>query len=203
MQINKMTAAYTTGTKTNIENSKTKKIPDKVEQEPKKEYDKISLSQNKKFENEIENYNVQRKNTPINRNTGIDKTGFMIDKGTASNTTVFINRSAYDQILNATTFGDKKWEEMGVDDNKRWVVINGQRFECEHTPEEKALRKRLQKTLVDYLIEADQKKVDKKYNGKDKPKGNIEALTNNKEVMGLLGEIFHAGTADEILKKIS
>lgn len=203
MQISKMTAAYTTSTKTNIENSKTKKISDKVEQEPKKEYDKISLSQNKKFENEIENYNVQRKNAPINRNTGIDTTGFMIDKGTASNTTVFINRSAYDQILNATTFGDKKWEEMGVDDNKRWVVINGQRFECEHTPEEKALRKRLQKTLVDYLIEADQKKADKKDNGKDKPKGNIEALTNNKEVMGLLGEIFHAGTADEILKKIS
>lgn len=203
MQISKMTAAYTTSTKTNIENNKTKKISDKVEEEPKKEYDKISLSQNKKFENEMENYNVQRKNAPINRNTGIDATGFMIDKGTASHTTVFINRSAYDQILNATTFGDKKWEEMGVDDNKRWVVINGQRFECEHTPEEKALRKRLQKTLVDYLIEADQKKADKKDNGKDKPKGNIEALTNNKEVTGLLGEIFHVGTVDEILKKIS
>lgn len=202
MQIGKFTtnSNFNTKTKINTGTDRKKNMSDSISTN---RFDKVILSQNKGSENVIENYNEQRKSIPVNQSNIIASTDFMIDKGTASHTTVFINRSAYDQILNVTTFGDKKWEEMGVDDDKRWVVVNGQRFECEHTPEEKALRKRLQKTLVDYMIEADQKKADKKYNGKDKPKGNIEALTNNKEVMGLLGEIFHVGTPEEILKKIS
>lgn len=180
-----------TNTKTNID--KNKNSTNEMSTERTKGFDKIILSQNKASEDVIGNYNAQN----------INLKGFTMDKGTAAHTTVFVNRSAYDQILSATTFGNQKWEEMGVDDEKRWVVINGQRFECEHTQEEKALRKRLQKTLLDYFIEADQKKAAKKNNGNDKPKGNIEALINNKEVMALLGGIFHVGTADEILKKIS
>lgn len=150
------------------------------------------------------NYNLyKRMSLKTNILEKIDFSPNSIDKGTASNTTVFVNREAYDQILSTTTFGEKKWEEMGVDDEKRWVVINGQRFECEHSAEEKALRKRLKKTLVDYLIEEDKKKLDKKDNGTNKPKGNIEALTQNKEVMNLLGKIFNVGTNDEILRKLA
>lgn len=201
MEIGKFTTNFNSNTKTKI-NTGTEGKKNMSDGVSTNRFDKVILSQNKGSENVIENYNSQRRNVQVNQRNSVALTGFMIDKGTASHTTVFINRSAYDKILNATTFGEQKWDEMGVDNDKRWVVINGQRFECEHTPEEKALRKSLQKTLVDYLIEANQKKADKKDNGKDKPKGNIEALTNNKEVMGLLGEIFHAGTADEILRKI-
>ncbi|MFV0517445.1 MAG: hypothetical protein ACK5MV_08610 [Aminipila sp.] len=126
-----------------------------------------------------------------------------IDKGTAKGTTVSINRNAYDKILSATTYGEPKWEEMGIDNEKRWVVINGQRFECELSPEEKAQRNKAQKTLIDYLFEKDEKKEKLKINGDNKPKGNIEALTNNGEVMNLLGRVFNTSDTDSILSKLA
>lgn len=132
--------------------------------------------------------------------------GSSFDKGTASQTTVYVNRSAYDQILSATTFGETKWEEMGVDNEKRWVVVNGQRFECEHSPEEKAMRKRAQMTLMDYILEEDEKKKEEnkcKDNGVGKPRGNIEALSSNVEVMKLLSKIFKADTPEVILSKLA
>lgn len=58
------------------------------------------------------------------------------DKGTAAEINVKVNRSAFDRIVNETTYGETKWEELGVDNNKRWVVVNGQRFEVEHSVEE-------------------------------------------------------------------
>lgn len=132
--------------------------------------------------------------------------GSSFDKGTASQTTVYVNRSAYGQILSATTFGETKWEEMGVDDEKRWVVVNGQRFECEHSPEEKAMRKRVQMTFMDYILEEDKKKKEEnkgKDNGVGKPRGNIDALSSNVEVMKLLSKIFKADIPEVILSKLS
>lgn len=40
---------------------------------------------------------------------------------------------------------------MGVDGEKRWVVVNGQRFKCPLSEEEKAAKKRAQLTLLDYI----------------------------------------------------
>ncbi|MBF8984867.1 hypothetical protein IZY60_15100 [Lutibacter sp. B2] len=152
-------------------------------------------------------YNVyDKKGLYTVSNSQVLPIGSSFDKGTASQTTVYVNRSAYDQILSSTTFGEMKWDEMGVDDEKRWVVVNGQRFECEHSPEEKAMRKRAQMTLMDYILEEDEKKKEEnkgKDNGLGKPRGNIEALSSNVEVMKLLSEIFKTNTPEVILSKLS
>lgn len=152
-------------------------------------------------------YSVYDKNgLYASSNSQVLPIGSSFDKGTASQTTVYVNRSAYDQILSATTFGETKWEEMGVDNEKRWVVINGQRFECEHSPEEKAMRKRAQMTLMDYILEEDNKKKEEnkgKDNGPGKPRGNIDALSGNEEVMKLLSKIFKADTPEVILSKLA
>ena len=129
-----------------------------------------------------------------------------LDKGTASHTTVFVNRQAFDKILNETTYGETKWEEFGVSNNKRWVVVNGQRFEVEQSAEEKARIKNATKTLVDYILESEENiKEKEKYkdNGIGKPKGNIEALEDNQEVMNLLGKIFNSSNTEEILGSLS
>lgn len=132
------------------------------------------------------------------------QSGFDVDKGTASNTTVFVNRDAYEKIAYASTFGEPKWEEMGCDDEKRWVVINGQRFECPHSKEEKELRRRLRKGIIEILEEYDNKKKAKdKYKSESKPVGNIEALKSNDVVMNLLGRIFKTNSSDSILSKIA
>lgn len=129
-----------------------------------------------------------------------------VDKGTASHTTISINRQAFDKILNETTYGETKWEECGVDNNKRWVVVNGQRFEVEHSAEEKARIKNASKTLIDYILESEENIKEKEEfnnNGIGKPKGNIEALQNNQEVMNLLGKIFNSSDEKEILGSLS
>ena len=149
----------------------------------------------------VENYTNKGISYPINSSP--TKSISILDKGTAANTTVYVNRSAYDKILHATTFGEMKWEEMGVDGDKRWVVINGQRFECEHSPEEKELRKKMQKSLLDYLEENyENRKSKAKCNGADKPRGNIEALKSNKEVMALLQDIFKQSSPDGVLSQL-
>lgn len=131
----------------------------------------------------------------------VSSVGGSFDKGTAIETTVHVSRSAFDKILNETTHGETKWEECGVDNNKRWVVVNGQRFEVEHSPAEKARLKNAQKTFLDYIIESDERMREKnkgKDNGVDKPRGNIEALKNNEEVMKLLGRIFNSTSSEGI-----
>lgn len=128
-----------------------------------------------------------------------------VDTGTASKTTVQVSRSAFDKILNATTYGETKWEECGNDGNKRWVVVNGQRFEVQLSAAEKAKMKNSQKKFLDYIVESDSKIKEEnkgKCNGMNKPLGNIEALRNNKEVVELLGKIFNANTSEGVLKNL-
>ncbi len=121
-----------------------------------------------------------------------------VDKGTAAETTVQINRNAFDAIVSHTTYGDPKWEELGVDDEKRWVVVNGQRFEVEHSPEEKAQRRRAKRmTLVDFMDER-QNKDEKKAN---RPHA-LDALKKNSEVLSVLKRIFGVKTDAEVFNKI-
>lgn len=156
-------------------------------------------------EDRFENYNKKGMTQAIASRSTSPISDF--DKGTAATTTVFVSRQVYDQIAYATTYGDVKWQEMGVDDNKRWIVINGQRFETEHSPEEKALRKKLANTsLVNLLNQSDRDKKDTKKgqdNGPGMPRGNIEALKSNREVMSLLGRIFNASSDEAILSHLS
>ncbi len=128
-----------------------------------------------------------------------------IDKGTAAHTTVQVSRSAFDKILTATTYGETKWEECGNDGNKRWVVVNGQRFEVPLSAAEKARMKNSQKTILDYIEESDSKIKEEnkgRNNGINKPRGNIEALRNNKEVVELLGKIFNTDTFERVLENL-
>lgn len=151
----------------------------------------------------VELYNGQGKQYALNTNKASNS--LAVDKGTALATTVYINRNAYDRILNATTFGEIKWEETGVDDEKRWVVVNGQRFECEHSPEEKALRKEMRKNFLDYIDEsAEKRKKQDKSNSKEseQPTGNIKALKSNEKIIGLLQDIFKAGDLDDLFKQL-
>lgn len=117
-----------------------------------------------------------------------------MDKGTAAWTTVNVSRKAFDSIVSATTGGTIQWEELGVDENKRWVVINGQRFECEHSPEEKAARRRAQMTLMDYLEAI--KKFKKEQKDPAKEPGNLDALKANGPVMDLIKQISGSSTDD-------
>lgn len=125
-----------------------------------------------------------------------------VDTGTAKDTTVYVGRLAFEQIVKESTYGSLKWEELGGDDEKRWVVINGQRFECEHSPQEKALRKQIKeqsgKTLLDYIEEHFDKDEFRK---QKQDKGNVEKLKSNSEVMKMLSRIFGCN-GDDVFSKL-
>ena len=112
-----------------------------------------------------------------------------LDKGTAIGTTVMVNRGAFDSIVSYSTDNEPKWDELGCDGDKRWVVINGQRFEVEHSPEEKALRKRAMRSLVeimnDYDIERKKESMKNDNNNKDTLKENTKVVDVLKRVFGL------------------
>lgn len=131
--------------------------------------------------------------------------GLSADKGTAAHTTVYVDRNAYDKIVNATTYKDRQpdWEEIGCDGEKRWVVINGQRFECPLSQAEKNQRKRMQGSyddLLDALIKNSHKhNVDKNHDFR----GNIESLKSNEKVVQLLHGIFGTSSFDDLLMQLS
>ncbi|GAA0076917.1 hypothetical protein UT300005_12950 [Clostridium sp. CTA-5] len=124
---------------------------------------------------------------------------FGLDKGTASNTTIFVNKGTFNQIANYTTDNpDCQWEEIGCDGVKRWVVVNGQRFECPLSKEERAAYEQASKTIIDYINEEEEKK-EKKYSDKESEPINFEfnvdgsisigdesLLSSNPKISGLL-----------------
>ncbi len=85
--------------------------------------------------------------------------GIMLDKGTAANTTVYVNYSTFRQIVNYTANNEEcPWTELGIDGEKRWIVVNGQRFECPLSEEEKEAFKKASLTLFDVLEEYEKTK---------------------------------------------
>ncbi len=62
-----------------------------------------------------------------------------------------------------------------MDNEKRWIVINGQRFEVEHSPAEKRVRERAQMSLLDYIDEIESKKETDE-NKMAENRNNIEGL---------------------------
>lgn len=81
------------------------------------------------------------------------------DKGTASHTTLYVDNATFQQIATySTNHPETQWSEIGKDSEKRWIVVNGQRFESPLSEEEKAIAKRAQMSLLDYLEEAAERK---------------------------------------------
>ena len=133
-----------------------------------------------------------------------------LDKGTAANTTLYVDKNTFNNIVSYSTNNDDcKWDELGVDGEKRWVVINGQRFECPLSKEEKEAYKNDSKTILDYIIEAEQEKEEKESKEKNKTDINVNSngeinlsgnsqtfesskiknLLNNDKVMTMLKDI--------------
>ncbi|PIH05388.1 hypothetical protein [Clostridium combesii] len=133
--------------------------------------------------------------------------GIMLDKGTAANTTVCVNYSTFRQIVNYTANNEQcPWTELGIDGEKRWVVVNGQRFECPLSEEEKEAFKKASLTLFDVLEEYEKEKeklpsqrkenkkveidFDKdKLNVSDESNSKVSNLLKNKKVMNMLRDI--------------
>ncbi|MFV3011623.1 hypothetical protein ACLD43_08310 [Clostridium botulinum] len=133
--------------------------------------------------------------------------GIMLDKGTAANTTVYVNYSTFRQIVNYTANNEEcPWTELGIDDEKRWIVVNGQRFECPLSEEEKEAFKKASLTLFDVLEEYEKAKEKLPSQGKENKKVEIDFdkdklsvsdesnskvsnLLKNKKVMSMLRDI--------------
>ena len=110
--------------------------------------------------------------------------GVTIDKGTAAHTTLYVDRGSFNQIVDYTTNNpDCQWEELGIDDEKRWVVVNGQRFECPLSEQEKEMRRRLRKGLVEILDEADKEMEKYKSKFQKKESATLTLDENNKVVL--------------------
>lgn len=131
-----------------------------------KEY--ISSSKDSKLEKSLEFKDSIDISTSIRKLSSANSIGgITIDKGTAAHTTLYVDRSSFDQITNYSTNNEEcKWEELGIDDEKRWVVINGQRFECPLSEEEKEARRRLRKGFIEMIIEAEEERDKHKSNFK-------------------------------------
>ncbi|EMU54452.1 hypothetical protein AB2T96_01335 [Clostridium butyricum] len=114
--------------------------------------------------------------------------GITLDKGTAANTTLYVDRSTFDQIVNYMTSNpESNWEELGMDDEKRWIVVNGQRFECPLSKAEKEAIRRAKKGLIGMLDEADKErekqdsvKLNFDKNNKIKLNGDVSVQLNDK-----------------------
>lgn len=170
---------------------------------------KSGLGKSSKFKDVLD-ISTSRKNLSRTNYIG----GMTTDKGTAANTTLYVDRGSLEKILNYTTNNPEcKWDEMGFDDEKTWVVVNGQRFECPRSEEEKELRRRLRKGLIGMLEEGDKEREKHKSkserhdsvklsfdeNNKIKLNGDvslqsndkIKNLMNNDKVMKMLTDIMN------------
>lgn len=158
-----------------------------------------------KSTNPIQNKNRQKDTIELSNTSRTMGNMLSMDKGTASHTTLYVDNSTFQKIATYTTnHPETRWTELGKDCDKRWIVVNGQRFESPLSEEEKALMKRGEMTLLDYLREIEEHKektetkekvtLDFAKNGitdsSNDPK--INGLLKNKEVMEMLKNISKA-----------
>lgn len=157
-----------------------------------------------KSTNPIQNKNRQKDTIELSNTSRTMGNMLSIDKGTASHTTLYVDNSTFQKIATYTTnHPETKWTELGKDSDKRWIVVNGQRFESPLSEEEKALMKRGEMTLLDYLLEIEEHK--EKTETKEKvtldfaAKNGITDSSNDPKINGLLQN----KEVMEILKNIS
>lgn len=169
-------------------------------------YDKMGVMTTKKQieqgtlqQNQDKKFPVKNRDTYIPQMTTKVKMPSSLDKGTASHTTIQVDRSTFDKISNYTTYsGEVTWEELGKDGNKRWIVVNGQRFECELSEQEKAMMKNAQKTLIDYMEETEEER--KKLENKQKVDYPISDDIDNEKLKNLKENTVVVNMLDKLSK---
>lgn len=165
---------------------------------------------NKEIYKQQDSINISTHSSKIAGCTAIG--GLTVDKGTAANTTIYVNSATYDQILSYTTNNPNcKWEEMGFDDEKRWVVVNGQRFEYPLSEEEKEARRRFRENcdIVKVFEKEDKRRA--KLKEKKKPVTNVslnfdlnkKASINNLEMLKSNSKIKNLMKNDKVMKMLS
>ena len=156
-----------------------------------------------KAQNLVENKPHQKDTIELSTPNKMMTNMLSTDKGTASHTTLYVDNATFQKIATySTNHPETKWSEIGVDENKRWIVINGQRFESPISEEEKAMLKRAQMTLFDHLQEYEDHKedmspkekvtldfLDKNANAKMSTDPKIKDLLHNEKVMDMLKNI--------------
>lgn len=132
------------------------------------------------------------------------------------NSTVYVDTGTILKIMDFSTNNKEyQWSEMGKDTEKRWVVINGQRFESPLSEEEKRLMRNASKTMLDYIKEAEDERLERdrkrgiktnlslgedgKLNTSDNIEDpNIKNLMNNEVVCNMLSEMIGKGILNNI-----
>ncbi|WP_194191858.1 hypothetical protein [Clostridium chrysemydis] len=132
------------------------------------------------------------------------------------NSTVYVDTGTILKIMDFSTNNKEyQWSEMGKDTEKRWVVINGQRFESPLSEEEKRLMRNASKTMLDYIKEAEDERLERdrkrgiktnlslgedgKLNTSDNiDDPNIKNLMNNEVVCNMLSEMIGKGILSNI-----
>jgi len=150
-------------------------------------YDELTVATKtvSKSKNPIQNKDQQKDTVELSNTSRTMGNMLSMDKGTASHTTLYVDNSTFQSIATYTTFHpETKWTELGKDGDKRWIVVNGQRFESPLSEEEKALMKRAGMTLLDYMkeVEEHKEKVTLDFASKD----GITNSSNDPKINGLL-----------------
>lgn len=139
---------------------------------------------NKDFNKDIINISNHKKTASCNRINSLS-----IDKGTASHTTIYVDNKTFNSIVSNTGInGNPKWDELGIDGEKRWVVINGQRFQCPLSEKEKEAYRKASKgyTLLDALKEHEE--ATEKLKGKKEKHPSLSLSLNSKNNLSISGD---------------
>lgn len=122
----------------------------------------------------------------IARNTAVGAVGYKFDKGTAAKTTVEVDKGTYNEIIDYSMNNkDYKWDEVGCDGTKKWVVIDGQRFDYSLSKDEKEAFNTRWKTCCSFYNNSGTDNYNININSKTKAK-HLVSITldkNNKAIV--------------------
>lgn len=79
----------------------------------------------------------------MNKKENTNNELYLVDgsKGNYRSEIIYITISEYNIMIQSINSGDSVWQEIGLDYEKRWIVKDGQRFECKLFDERKILQK--------------------------------------------------------------
>lgn len=119
--------------------------------------------------------------TKINGSNVSGAVGFKVDSGTAADTTVKIDKGTFNKIMDYSMKNPAyKWDEIGCDGTKKWVVIDGQRFDYSLSKDEKEAFKKRWKTSCAAYNKAETDKDKSKSNTDEKKLVSISLDKDNK-----------------------
>lgn len=119
--------------------------------------------------------------TKINGSTISSAVGFKADIGTAADTTVKIDKGTFNQVMDYSMKNPaNKWDEIGCDGTKKWVVIDGQRFDYSLSKDEKEAFKKRWKTSCEAYNKTETDKDKSKSNTDEKKLVSISLDKDNK-----------------------